>query len=409
MYMNKLERKFANDAQFSHIQSIDEKSPTSKIYFHRELVIRSRLNFRIDLLTITDSNGMTPDREHVLENLFPEHPHVQRPRLFKGKKVVFVSARVHPGETQSSFVMNGFIKFLLRDNDARAETLRRKYVFKLMPMLNPDGVVHGHYRTDSRGVNLNRVYGSPSLDLHPPIYAAKKLLLYAHHRKEILDEIKPEIPPVSEPEKIEDANDDEESKTEDIPRLEIKINNEKTPTSPHWLRSCLNDSSLNPLASSSRPSNANHGWYEMTETSRFSEGDESIADFSVFNERPTKVAAGLNEPAAGETGLTFAGAFGTPSFTSSLIGDNLPPTTSGFSQAKSPKHSETSNGSSTLGEVVSSEENANLDFPADVSGKTKLLNETVQQQADRVTPVKHSGVFMYVDIHGHASKRGIFM
>ena len=50
------------------------------------------------------------------------------------------------------------------------------------------GVYRGHYRTDTRGANLNRYYLNPDPLLHPSIYAAKSLIMHYHllqdHHKE---------------------------------------------------------------------------------------------------------------------------------------------------------------------------------------------------------------------------------
>jgi hypothetical protein len=55
---------------------------------------------------------------------------------------VVLSARVHPGESNSSWVIKGIVDFLLGDHPV-AKALRKGYVFKILPMLNVDGVVNG--------------------------------------------------------------------------------------------------------------------------------------------------------------------------------------------------------------------------------------------------------------------------
>ncbi|CAG9559877.1 unnamed protein product [Danaus chrysippus] len=148
------------------------------IYYCRECLIYSLEGRRVDLLTISSHHGITTEREDRLKNLFPENQ--ERPFKFQNKKVIFISARVHPGETPSSFVFNGFLNLLLTRNDPIAIQLRKLYVFKMIPFLNPDGVARGHYRTDTRGVNLNRVYLNPSLLYHPTVYASRSLIRYHH-------------------------------------------------------------------------------------------------------------------------------------------------------------------------------------------------------------------------------------
>lgn len=71
------------------------------------------------------------------------------------RKVVFVLARLHPGESASSWVAHGLISFLISRSRV-ANELRKRLVFKIVPMANPDGVIIGNTRTTLIGKDMNR-------------------------------------------------------------------------------------------------------------------------------------------------------------------------------------------------------------------------------------------------------------
>ena len=73
------------------------------------------------------------------------------------KHGIVLTARVHPGETVGSWILHGIIDFLLSKNPI-ASILRKKFIFKIIPMLNPDGVMQGNYRSCLAGCDLNRKY-----------------------------------------------------------------------------------------------------------------------------------------------------------------------------------------------------------------------------------------------------------
>lgn len=114
---------------------------TGTIFCQRELLTYSRDKRRLDLLTITSLDGAsTTEHFPLLSGLFPDTKRLQeRPPLFPKKDIIFVSARVHPGEVPAQHTFRGALTLLLDPDDTRAKELRARYVFILIPMLNPDG------------------------------------------------------------------------------------------------------------------------------------------------------------------------------------------------------------------------------------------------------------------------------
>ncbi|XP_073832565.1 nna1 carboxypeptidase isoform X10 [Musca autumnalis] len=101
--------------------------------------------------------------------------------LMKRKKSIVISARVHPSETPSSWMMKGLMDFITGDSTV-AKRLRHKFIFKLIPMLNPDGVIVGNSRNSLTGKDLNRQYRTVIRETYPSIWYTKALI------KRLIDE-----------------------------------------------------------------------------------------------------------------------------------------------------------------------------------------------------------------------------
>lgn len=105
---------------------------------------------------------------------------------FNRRKAVILTARVHPGETMSSWMMRGILFFLTDPDNYEAKLLRENFVFKIIPMLNPDGVINGNYRSSLAGCDLNRRWKNPSKILHPEIFNVKKLCKDLHLERQLV-------------------------------------------------------------------------------------------------------------------------------------------------------------------------------------------------------------------------------
>ena len=93
----------------------------------------------------------------------------------KGKKRIYIHARVHPSETPCSWCLEGLIEELLSSTPF-ARSLRDNAVFYILPFNNPDGVALGHSRCDAIGVNMEINYDRPDSLTRPEVKNIKNFI-----------------------------------------------------------------------------------------------------------------------------------------------------------------------------------------------------------------------------------------
>lgn len=147
------------------IQHIPESDSVYYAYFapysmdrHQTLISQAAMDEKVSLHVIGETlDGQDMDLLTIGE-------------IAVGKKVIWVIARQHPGETMAEWFVEGLLERLLDDEDALSRSLLEKAVFYVVPNMNPDGSRRGHLRTNAAGANLNREWADPSVENCPEVF-----------------------------------------------------------------------------------------------------------------------------------------------------------------------------------------------------------------------------------------------
>jgi murein tripeptide amidase MpaA len=85
----------------------------------------------------------------------------------RSDQAILILGRQHPCETVGSFIAEKIINYFTSGQDAITSFLVSSFDIFVIPMINPDGVIHGMSRANMAGLDLNRHWGDNILKVGP--------------------------------------------------------------------------------------------------------------------------------------------------------------------------------------------------------------------------------------------------
>jgi murein tripeptide amidase MpaA len=93
------------------------------------------------------------------------------------RRIIWINARQHPGETMAEWFAEGVIERLLDDDDETTNELLSRAIVHVIPNMCPDGGVLGNLRANAAGVNLNRSWQEPSEEESPEVFCVRQRMM----------------------------------------------------------------------------------------------------------------------------------------------------------------------------------------------------------------------------------------
>ncbi|KRX03220.1 hypothetical protein PPERSA_09280 [Pseudocohnilembus persalinus] len=120
----------------------------------KSILAKTQSGIEIPILSITDSN-------------FAQN----------SKKIVVILGRTCGGESSSSFVIEGLVKYLVQAGSKSVQNLRKNFIFFVVPMVNVEGVVIGNCVCNFIGQDLGKSFFRNAKGANQPVSWGLKSLL----------------------------------------------------------------------------------------------------------------------------------------------------------------------------------------------------------------------------------------